>query len=136
MNRKRFAPGQIVANPKQAAVGILIAELIRQVAVPTLRSLDEKARTIDFVTSTETADRYGDVIRVAGSGLRFNKKNPVFVWEHRSQNPPIGKRVRIWTEQNPPALCQTIQFGESRSSTTTPAWNINAFTGVTFLCCC
>ena len=38
------------------------------------------------------------------------QKNPVFLWAHRSGEPPIGKTVDIRTESNPPALVQTVEF--------------------------
>lgn len=91
-----------------------VGKSYRTALVPELRSIDEKNRTIDFVASTEAVDRYGDVIRVAGWDFASYKKNPVFLFGHRSQDPPIGKCVKIWTEQNPaPALCQTIQFADA-----------------------
>jgi hypothetical protein len=94
---------------KQAEVGVLR----RASFLPDLRSLDEKARTIEFVASTEKVDRYGDVIRVAGWQLDSYKKNPVFMFAHKSSEPPIGKCVEIHTESNPPALVQTIQFANA-----------------------
>jgi Escherichia/Staphylococcus phage prohead protease len=75
-----------------------------------IRSLNEKTRTITFVASTEAVDRYGDIIRVAGWKFANYLKNPVFLWGHRSGDPPIGKTIKIWTENNPPALVQEVQF--------------------------
>jgi hypothetical protein len=76
-----------------------------------LRSLDESARTIDFVSSTETADRYGDVIRVNGWQLGNFQKNPVFLFSHRSEDPPIGKVLQTTKEMGAqPALVQKVQF--------------------------
>lgn len=90
-----------------------VGKSYRTALTPELRSIDEKARTIDFVSSTETADRYGDVIRVAGWKLDNYRKNPVFLWGHKSSEPPIGKCVDIRTENNPPALVQRIQFADA-----------------------
>jgi hypothetical protein len=93
----------------KAEVGVLR----RASFLPDLRSLDEKARTIEFVASTEKVDRYGDILRVAGWKLDAYKKNPVFLFAHKSGEPPIGKCVDIHTESNPPALVQTIQFADA-----------------------
>ncbi len=90
-----------------------IGEVYRTALTPTLRSIDEQARTIEFVASTESQDRYGDVIRVAGWKLDAYKKNPVFMFAHRSDEPPIGKCVEIHTESNPPALVQKIEFANA-----------------------
>lgn len=90
-----------------------VGKALRASFLPRLRSVDEKARTIEFVASTEAVDRYGDVIRVAGWKLQNYLKNPVFLWGHRSGEPPIGKCVDLKIESNPPALVQTIEFASA-----------------------
>ena len=90
-----------------------IGKLYRTSFVPQLRSIDEKARTIEFVASTEAVDRYGDVIRVAGWKLESYRANPVFLWAHKSGEPPIGKCVDVRTESSPPALVQKIEFADA-----------------------
>lgn len=80
--------------------------------VQKLRSIDVEKRTIEFVASTETTDRYGDVIRVSGWETRNYMRNPVFLWAHRSSDPPIGKTVKLFTETTPPALVQVVQFAD------------------------
>jgi hypothetical protein len=87
-----------------------IGKSYRMALLPELRSIDEKARTIEFRASTEAVDRYGDVIRTAGWQLDNYRKNPIFLWAHRSGDPPIGKCVAIGIENSPPALVQKIQF--------------------------
>lgn len=77
-----------------------------------VRSIDEKNRTITFVASTETKDRYKDIIRVSGWKLDNYRKNPVFLWAHNAREFPIGKTVEIWTESNPPALVHRVQFAD------------------------
>lgn len=87
------------------------SEVRRLELVPELRSIDTKARTIDFVASTETPDRYGDVIRVAGWQTDNYMKNPVFLWGHDSSAPPIGRTISVRKEAGPrPALIQTVEF--------------------------
>lgn len=80
-----------------------------------LRSIDEKARTIEFVASTEATDRYGDVIRVAGWKYDNYLKNPIFLWGHRSGDPPIGRTIDLRIESNPPALVQKVQFADKET---------------------
>jgi len=84
--------------------------MITKQFVTELRSIDEKNRTLTLVASTEAVDRYGDIIRVKGWKLANYLKNPVFLWGHRSSDPPIGRSVRVWTETNPPALVHDVQF--------------------------
>jgi len=84
--------------------------MITKQFITKLRSIDEKNRILTLVASTEAVDRYGDIIRVKGWKLANYMKNPVFLWGHRSSDPPIGRSVRVWTETNPPALVHDIQF--------------------------
>lgn len=58
---------------------------------------DTKARTIRFVASDETVDRYGDIIRVAGWDLSNYRRNPVLLFGHNSREPPIGTS-NAWIE--------------------------------------
>mgnify|MGYP001560382615 CR=1 FL=1 len=55
-------------------------------------------RVLEFVGSTEDRDRMGDVIQSAGWQLKQYRKNPVFLWAHRYDEPPVGKANRIWME--------------------------------------
>src|ERR1700674_5500045 len=86
--------------------GAAVGALRRVALVPTARAVNEAARTITFVASTESTDRYGDIIRVSGWQTKNYMQNPVFLWAHRSTDPPIGKTVSLTTETNPPALVQ------------------------------
>jgi len=61
---------------------------IRQVGSP-------EDRTLEFIGSDETKDSYGDVIEVAGWELGRYEKNPVFLWAHDYNNPPIGRAVQV-----------------------------------------
>lgn len=51
--------------------------------------LDETTRTVEFVASDESVDRYGDIVR-SDWNLKPFKKNPVFLWNHSYTIPPIG----------------------------------------------
>jgi HK97 family phage prohead protease len=93
-----------------------IHDIRKSAFVPELRSIDEKARTIEFVASTESTDRYGDIIRVAGWQTANYMRNPVFLWGHRSQDPPIGKTVSLTKEAGArPALVQTVEFADAKT---------------------
>lgn len=83
----------------------------RMFTVPEVRSFDDATRTIIFVASSEAEDRYGDIIRVKGWKTDNYMKNPVFLWGHRSGDPPIGKCVELHMEGgSKPALVQKIEF--------------------------
>lgn len=61
-------------------------------------SLDEGQRTARFIASTNTIDRYGDIVEQEWELTNF-WKNPVFLWSHNSWGPPIGT-VREFTTNN------------------------------------
>jgi uncharacterized protein len=85
----------------------------RAVIAPELRSIDEVKRTIEFVSSTETPDRYSDVLKVSGwQTANYMKTGGVVLWAHKSDEPPIGKTLSIKTEANPPALVQLVEFAD------------------------
>ena len=95
---------------KQAEVG----KVYRTALVPEMRSIDEEKRTIEFVASTEAVDRYGDVIKTSGWRFENYLKNPVFLFGHKSSEPPIGRTVEIKIETSPvPALVQRVKFADA-----------------------
>jgi len=100
---------------KKIAAAPTVGSIRRVAVIPDMRAVDEAKRSIDFVASTEAPDRYRDIIRVAGWRLDNYKRNPVFLFQHRSNEPPIGKTVGIWTENAPPALVQRVQFADAKT---------------------
>jgi len=73
-----------------------------------IKSIDQATRRIDFIISTESVDRYGDVIRVKGWSLKPYKANPVVLFGHQNREPPVAQAVRVWKEDG--ALRATAQF--------------------------
>lgn len=53
-------------------------------------------RKYEFIASTSTLDRDGEVIDVDGWDLTNFKKNPVIPWAHNYQNPPVARATRVW----------------------------------------
>lgn len=60
-----------------------------------VKALDEVARTVSFVASTEAVDRVGDSIKTDGWRLDNYKNNPVVLFAHDSDDLPVGKAVSI-----------------------------------------
>jgi Escherichia/Staphylococcus phage prohead protease len=63
--------------------------LLRRGAV--IKAVDSEARTMRFVASDESVDRYGDIIRASGWQLENFRKNPVLLFAHDSRQPPVGQ---------------------------------------------
>lgn len=48
-------------------------------------------RRIRFVASDEKLNRYGQIVRINGWELDNYKKNPILLWQHQTDELPIGK---------------------------------------------
>jgi phage head maturation protease len=72
------------------------------------------SRTVTFVASDESVDRYGDIIRASGWDLSNYKNNPVLLFGHDSHSVPIGKVSEIGVEGS--RLIATAQFREEGKS--------------------
>jgi len=77
---------------------------------PELKAFDEENRTITAVASTETPDRYGDVVLQDGWVLENFLKNPVMPWGHDYHQPPVAKITDIKVENK--KLVFTAKFPE------------------------
>lgn len=56
---------------------------------------DSKNRTLRIIGTDETPDRYNSIILTSGWDLKNFRANPVFLWAHDPDQPPIGKVVNI-----------------------------------------
>lgn len=72
--------------------------------------VDEEARSISYVVSDETPDRMGDVIRVKGWNIENYRKNPVVLWSHDGNVPPIGRATNVRRRYGPSRLTADIEF--------------------------
>ncbi|NIU01093.1 MAG: hypothetical protein GWN01_09260 [Nitrosopumilaceae archaeon] len=77
-----------VFPPKTLLQQARIAEVIKQ-------DEDPESRIHQFRISTETRDRHGDVVRSRGINLKNFRKNPVVLFAHNANEPPIGRSPRI-----------------------------------------
>ena len=74
-----------------------MANIIRKVFPFEVKEVSN--RILEFTGSTEEIDREGEVVLVSGWDLRHYKANPVFMWAHRYDQPPIGKANRVWASK-------------------------------------
>jgi len=69
-----------------------------------LQSLPTKIKSMDgegeilFTISTPNIDRDGDTISVKGWDLKAYKKNPVVLWAHNYDMPPVGRALKTFKE--------------------------------------
>lgn len=80
----------------------------------TIRA-DEETRRIKFVCSTEDVARDGHKIRADGWKLENFNANAVFLWCHKTDEPPIGKFTSIGVEEfeGKPALVGEVEFADA-----------------------
>lgn len=80
----------------------------------TIRA-DEETRRIKFVCSTEDVARDGHMIRADGWKLENFNANAVFLWCHKTDEPPIGKFTNIGVEEfdGKPALVGEVEFADA-----------------------
>ena len=64
-------------------------------SIPIVKKIDEDARTIEHIISTGTEDRDGDTINPKGWILDEFLKNPVVLFGHRHDLPPIARAVKL-----------------------------------------
>ena len=70
---------------------------IRKGLVGSMTALGDERKVL-FTASSATVDRQGDVIRQDGWNLDAFKLNPVCLWSHKADEPPIGRWVEIGVE--------------------------------------
>ncbi len=62
---------------------------------PNIKSISDENRTVDFIITSDEPDRDNDVIDPKGWNLKSFKANPVVLWSHDYQLPPIAKAIRV-----------------------------------------
>jgi len=78
---------------------------------PKIKALGaEESRTLRFIGSTETPDRAEDIVSVAGWEVKNYLKNPIVLWAHRNDIPPIAKAKSVYIDERAKALVFDIDF--------------------------
>ncbi|MFZ1905223.1 MAG: hypothetical protein WAU56_07510 [Steroidobacteraceae bacterium] len=67
----------------------------RRLAPDVAPSVNVAARTADFVMSTEEPGRDGHILLTSGLQLENFLANPVCLWQHLDEEPPIGKWINV-----------------------------------------
>lgn len=80
-------------------------------------AVDEENKTATFVMSTESIDRHGDIVDQESWNLEHFKKNPMFFFQHRSDQFPLGKWLDVWFEDDPDNEGKQRLVGEAKFRT-------------------
>ncbi|KKN28569.1 hypothetical protein LCGC14_0852990 [marine sediment metagenome] len=72
-------------------------------------------RVLEIAGSTEDVDRMGDIIKSKGWLLKPFKKNPVFMWAHDYNQPPIGRALKVWIDKETQRLMFEVEFADAET---------------------
>ena len=85
-------------------------EMIRKLVPVEVKEVGE--RVLEMAGSTEDKDRMGDVIKAKGWKLKEFKKNPVILWAHNYNEPPIGRATNVWIDKETNKLMFNVEFAD------------------------
>lgn len=91
-----------------ADIGLTEDGVCRKAYVPYEVKADEDSRRVSFTITTGAVDRDNDTINVDGWDLKHYLKNPVVLFGHRSDMPPIAKALSV--KKSAGALHATAEF--------------------------
>lgn len=80
-----------------------------------IKKVDDETNKYNFIVSSESIDRDGDILRVSGWDLKQYKKNPVVLFGHGHTGDlglPIGRATKVWkdTSVEPKKLMMEMEF--------------------------
>lgn len=80
------------------------------ILVNKIAEVGADSRVLRFIGSTESPDRSQDVIEVGGWDVNNYIKNPVFLWAHQYDRPPVGKARSVTIDKRTKSLVFDIYF--------------------------
>lgn len=89
--------------------------MLKRVFTGEIKSIDEKEMTLTAFVSTAARDRYDEVLDPKGVDITNYNKNPVVLWAHKYDIPPIGKA--LWTKRNDIGVLSKVQFAKTPFAT-------------------
>jgi len=86
-------------------------EILKKVFESEIKGIDEKEMTLTAYISTNARDRMNEVLEPAGMDKRNFNKNPVVLWAHKYDIPPIGKA--LWTKEDAGGILSKVKFANT-----------------------
>lgn len=86
-------------------------EVLKRVFTSEIRGIDEKEGSLTAYVSTGARDRMDEVLLPEGVDLSKFKKNPVVLWAHNYDMPPIGKA--LWIKRDGVGLLSKVKFAST-----------------------
>lgn len=89
-----------------------------------VKSVDNVNHTVDGVFSAEIEDRQGEIVVQSGWLLENYLKNPIVLWAHKSDEPPIAKMLEIGVNASTNQLEGKMQFAVKEYSFAETVFNL------------
>src|SRR4051812_28452648 len=84
--------------------------LFKQYVPDEAKKVNDDLLQIDFTISSSSIDRSHDVIQQDGWELKNYKKNPIVLWAHDQDQPPVAKAIPKSLKVDGKKLVATAQF--------------------------
>ena len=85
--------------------------MIKRVFESEIKGVDEKESTLTALITTSARDRMDESINPKGVDLKNFQKNPVVLWAHNYDLPPIGKA--LWTKRSKEGIISKVKFANT-----------------------
>ena len=86
-------------------------DMLKRVFTGEIKGIDEKERSVTAYISTKGRDRMDEVLEPAGVRTDKYLKNPIVLFAHDYQSPPIGKA--LWLKTNTKGIISKVQFANT-----------------------
>lgn len=100
------------------------ASILQRKFVPTAKIKSAGLTEGEWVLSNEDVDSMGDIIRVKGWDLTRFKENPVMLFAHKSDQPPVGRWSRTWMSDAPALMGKGEAFPQGTDEFADRIWRI------------
>lgn len=84
---------------------------MRKVFNSVIKGIDDKEMTLTALISTNAIDRMDEVLDPKGVDLKHYRNNPVVLWAHDYEKPPIGKA--LWVKRGPEGVLSKVKFANT-----------------------
>lgn len=85
--------------------------MVKKVFDSQVKSIDEKNMELTALISTNAVDRYREVVEPEGMNKKNFSKNPVVLWAHSYETPPIGKA--LWVRKEGNGIVSKVKFANT-----------------------
>ena len=86
-------------------------DLLKKVFNSEIKSIDENEMELTALISTNAIDRYREVVDPSGMDAKHYRKNPVVLWAHNYDIPPIGKA--LWVKREGDGIVSKVKFANT-----------------------